>query len=402
MQVRTQIDEVLDHLYDAATDMKKWRVFLESFTRLMNADHAQILYGERNKARLTFTINYGWEHMPPGEHERLLEHYNNELLREDPRVVAFLKGAMPPRLPFTPEQIVDRDEFRASRVYKELLVPTGVEHMIQFAFADDDGTASALNASRGPDGQPFNQADRDLFGEIAPHVRRALTLFKRFAVLDFERHAALEALDHIPTGLVLADGDGRIRHLNQAAREIAADGDGLVCRHDVLSAGRPDERAALLLAVRAAIDAATQGEVLPGEALTLTRRGGRAALHVLVSTLWGNHLRFGLGRLDEPVAVLFVTDPDRPRGTPAELLRHLFGLTPTEAVLVEALVAEETLDRAAAAAGITKNTARQHLKSIFAKVGVHSQTQLVKRVLATPVWMQAGRQHPALFPKPQG
>ena len=399
MDTRTRLHEVIDLLYDAATDMDKWMPFLEAVARLMNAGDVQIAHGEISEPRLAFSINYGYDHLPPQEVERLLTHYTDELLpKDDPRVAAFQRRGDFPRTPFRLYDFIDETEFKNSRTYRELLVPLRVEHVIQFAVAHGDGTVSALNVGRRPGKQPFTEADCDRVGEIAPHFRRVIKLYKQFAHLDFDQRTALEALDHIPTGLVLADGDGRIRHLNRAAREIAADDDGLVCRDDVLSADRPEERDRLLSTVRHATDSARQGDILPGEAMTLSRAGGRPALDVLVSTLWGNHLRFGLGRLDDPAAVLFVTDPERPPETPAELLRHLFGLTPTEAALAEALVAQQSLDQAAAAAGLARNTARWHLNSIFDKTDTHSQTQLVKRVLSTPAWMNARRKYPELFP----
>ena len=57
------------------------------------------------------------------------------------------------------------------------------------------------------------------------------------------------------------------------------------------------------------------------------------------------------------------------------MLHRLFRLTPMEteiALLVDGL----TLDEAAAATGITKNTARAHLRGIFAKTGATRQAVL--------------------------
>jgi DNA-binding CsgD family transcriptional regulator len=65
-----------------------------------------------------------------------------------------------------------------------------------------------------------------------------------------------------------------------------------------------------------------------------------------------------------------------------DLLRCHFGLTPAEARLALQLVAGETLRSAAAKLGISYETARTHLKTVFNKTGTCRQAELVI-VLAT-------------------
>jgi DNA-binding CsgD family transcriptional regulator len=62
---------------------------------------------------------------------------------------------------------------------------------------------------------------------------------------------------------------------------------------------------------------------------------------------------------------------------PINLLKCHFGLTPAEARLALHLVAGETLRSADAKLGITYETARTHLKSIFSKTGTCRQAELV-------------------------
>jgi DNA-binding CsgD family transcriptional regulator len=60
-----------------------------------------------------------------------------------------------------------------------------------------------------------------------------------------------------------------------------------------------------------------------------------------------------------------------------DLLRCRFGLTPAEARLALQLVAGETLRSAAAKMGISYETVRTHLKTIFNKTGTCRQAELV-------------------------
>ena len=64
-------------------------------------------------------------------------------------------------------------------------------------------------------------------------------------------------------------------------------------------------------------------------------------------------------------------------------LMDLFGLTRSEAKLTQKLTEGLSLDQAAETVGISSSSARTYLKTIFSKIGVNRQPQLMKTVLST-------------------
>jgi DNA-binding CsgD family transcriptional regulator len=78
---------------------------------------------------------------------------------------------------------------------------------------------------------------------------------------------------------------------------------------------------------------------------------------------------------------VFIRDPERKSQPSLELVKQLFDLTPAEARLALLLADGLTLDEAAEALEIRKNTIRAHLRSIFSKTGVKRQTTLVTLML---------------------
>ncbi|MFU2489482.1 response regulator transcription factor [Thauera sp. WH-1] len=86
----------------------------------------------------------------------------------------------------------------------------------------------------------------------------------------------------------------------------------------------------------------------------------------------------GRGR---PVVVLYVRDPAGRTLADAEAVRQLFNLTPTETAVALKLADGASLEEAAEALGIRRNTARAHLRAIFSKTGVRRQTELVRILL---------------------
>jgi DNA-binding CsgD family transcriptional regulator len=86
---------------------------------------------------------------------------------------------------------------------------------------------------------------------------------------------------------------------------------------------------------------------------------------------------------DVPVAVIFISDPDREPVSEACIFAELFGLTPAEARLARILAAGDSLKDAAEQLAVAESTVKSQLKSIFAKTDTSRQSQLVRLVLLT-------------------
>ena len=372
---------VVGHLYDAATDMDKWPVFLEGLAETFDASDTHLLHFDPQETRFTFSIGSGTGMRALAGHEHRLE----EAFADDPRVIA--NNQFPGR-PTSCRMVLSENQWHDSRTYqflKEFGFP--VEYTLSVNLPEEDGTMTGLAIMRYADGVAFTQKECDLLGEIIPHIKRTLNLQKRLTYADFKHRVALEALEHLPTGIIVTNDSGRIEFANEAAQEIAKRGDGMIITRDEIRVARHDENSEMCLAIREAVQSARDGKILPGKALTVTRSDGNEPYSMMVSTLWGNHIRFGLGVLDEPMAVVFITDPDRQQEAPAELLQRLYGLTPTEARILKYLVDGKILENIANDLGITIGTVRQHMKLVFQKTDTHRQAELVKKVLTTPAWM---------------
>jgi DNA-binding CsgD family transcriptional regulator len=76
--------------------------------------------------------------------------------------------------------------------------------------------------------------------------------------------------------------------------------------------------------------------------------------------------------------------------TVSDMLQFAYGLTPKEAETALGLIDGQSAEVIAATLGISINTVRTHLKRVYEKVGVQSQTELVARLLRGPVGLLAG------------
>lgn len=194
--------------------------------------------------------------------------------------------------------------------------------------------------------------------------------------------------DRLSFGVILVDAGLRARASNAAAEEILKAGNGLGLRRGRLAAARPTETRALEALLADAVRTGKSEGLHPGGTMALPRPSGKRPLSLTVAPL---RRRPEILPRDSdgfrPVAVLFVTDPERLPEDPAARLRGLYRLTERESQLVRILIAGRGLEAAADEMGITRESARGYLKRIFEKTGTSRQGELVALVLRglTPI-----------------
>lgn len=120
--------------------------------------------------------------------------------------------------------------------------------------------------------------------------------------------------------------------------------------------------------------------VLAGLAIRVSANGGPVMVRVRSDEVWvtlhGERLLDTEGR-DQGIVV--VVQPAHPGGV-LPLTVAAFGLTPREADVVREVLGGKDTRGASAALGISPYTVQDHLKSVFAKVGVTSRGELAHRL----------------------
>lgn len=229
------------------------------------------------------------------------------------------------------------------------------------------------------EGKPrFGQQDKELLGLITPHLQRAIRIHARLNQLSSERDLYAGAVQQLSLGTILLDGEGRIQQLNPLARELLAQRDGLSLVDGRLRLNSSERSAALQAAIDQVLSNQRQAVPAMVEVIRVPRPSGRADLGLVVRAVPRGHFSEGVA---VPAVAIFISDPERQGGADAEVLQRLFDFTQAEARLALLLADGYSLDESAAAIGVTRNTVRTHLRSIFTKTGVTRQTLLVRLVL---------------------
>ena len=306
--------------------------------------------------------------LTPGAPAAEVERYTAEFFRDDP---------------FTglPEgEVVAYHEFLGARAteasdYNRWLAEHSTHRVLGVDMRSGTGFEARLRITR-TRGVDYRRDEVAALQRLVPHVRNALAIYQALESNRSEHAVFSGAIEQLAVGIVVLDHDGRIVRSNAVADAILAQGDGVACSDGRLRFAEADNRTALDAALAEARTGVGK-RVAPIAILRIGRPSGRrdygVAIHRLATPPF---MRTG----STPAVTLMISDPDRPVLADIAALRQRFGLTHKEAQLAGELAAGLSLDEAAARLGIARNTARSHLRGLFAKTGASRQGELVRLV----------------------
>lgn len=259
--------------------------------------------------------------------------------------------------------------------YNEWMRPQGFRHTLGTTLFADDSMVANVTLLRPPDMAPFDDAEVREFERLSGHLTRALQVAVRLERSQ-SGAASAAALEAMPQPVALIDADRRLIFANPSMEALLRRGNEIAVRGGVLRATRVSAQQDLERLVAAALSIASEDApsplVIPGA------DGSQLSLQAVpISAAAGRYLR------SQPTLMLLATEALSVRAAAADELRGVYRCTRAETRLALLLAEGCTLRTAATTLGVTYGTARACLTAVFEKVGVHSQTQLVARVLGS-------------------
>jgi DNA-binding CsgD family transcriptional regulator len=226
----------------------------------------------------------------------------------------------------------------------------------------------------------FEESDLDLVRFLRPHIQRAYRLHSELSAARNEQTSLQAALDSMTAAVILLDEGLRVITMNQAAQRLLKENDGLLLARDGLRAGQIDESARLQqLIAEASLTSAGKG-LKAGGAMNISRNN-RPPLHVLVSPV----RRVNLDGRRSVRAIVLAADPTQRIRPAQEVMQFLFGLTPAESRVATLLADGHSSTEIAETLGVSRNTLKTQLASVYSKTGTSRQAQLVRLMLQISV-----------------
>lgn len=361
--------------------MSCWEEFLHAGCRYFSAPGANFIHLDRASPELSLSFIVGFEHADI-ELQELVARKQVELRDKDPRIAYAMEN---PNKPFRCTDVMPVQEFHGTRVYRELLQPSGVEHSLMVQYSESPEAFTGLAFLRGPNDLPFTPDDSIRLGELVPHLRRALAIQRQLSRMDHQMQASYEVLDTLPTGVAIADDSGLVEFANTVAFDIFNQRDGIELRNRKLYVPARRSEVNLLEVVRAV----AQGR--ENSVVTVVRPSAKPGFECFVTRLARPQRGLLPNLLARPRVALYLSDPAQPLETPAELLQRMFGLTPAEARVLQCLLAGQDVEGAAAEIGVGVATVRSQVQAILLKTDSSRQADVIQKVMSSPLWMARGK-----------
>lgn len=358
--------ELVDLCYQAVEDATAWTRFVESLTRVLDADAGDFVvenYGGGD------VVPFGSVGFDPG----FRIDYDESFLGENPWIQQLRH--LPLRRAFSNE--LEPDDFESSAYFNEWVRPQGFRHAIG-GLVDYDGRSAVHIGVLRHRGRPvFTAADAQVFDRLFPHLHRALRLRGRLDAAGAGRSPVEEMIARLRVPAFLLGENGRLLRLNAAADAMLSAGGEVTSLRGRL--GLRDQAADRQLEAALARASAIEG-IVDGAGRTeiaVPRKDGAGPPLLLDIVPIRSGRPFADGR---PACLALLTDPGAGLPDPGQTLARLWGLTPTESGLAVSIANGMALSEYAERTGMKIGTARWHLKNTEAKLGVNTLAGVVTLV----------------------
>lgn len=363
---------LLEAIYESALRPAHWAQCLELVRAEFNGNYVSLIVRHGTGDDLGLIVS--------ASGDRKIANPGNPYLEMSPF------NGLPPDKLVTIGDILSETDWRNSQYYRDWCAPTGVFHVLAVDIGTQDGGIYGFRVTR-PEGSPdFSATDRALCRRLLPHLKRALNL--HLAVNQDRKVNTLysQAMAQLMVGVIVLDEHGEVIELNTMARAIVEMNDGLRIVGKQLEATYANDNRKLQRMVRDALAPTAAAKVSLVEAMAASRPSGKVSWGLVVQSMEPDQWTEGKHR---PSVAVFVRDAEGKAHPPVKLAQQLFQLTPAETSLAIQLANGLSLEEAAEALNIRRNTARAHLRSIFSKTGVRRQTELVRIFLNSVAWLGA-------------
>jgi DNA-binding CsgD family transcriptional regulator len=284
--------------------------------------------------------------------------------------------------PAISSDLVSDEQLLGSRIYREWAQPQGFRDTLMTMFTRQPTHLSFMGLTRRLEQRRYDESDRAMVRQLAPHLQRALTISDFIKCRAVEVHRFAELLDSITTATWVIDSARRVLHANLAAT-------GVMGRNDVLAVYTGILTITGVPLARLVDEHRKTPSLRPlPETYRIQRRDPDVSLVIVVMPLWSPGR--DAGGLDDHQYAIFMQEGNQLSPLASDIWLKLFGLTGSELRVLQGLVEGRDAAEIADLYGVARSTVKTQLLSLFRKTGTSRQAELVKLALGSIPPVQQG------------
>ncbi len=374
----------VETIYEAGVEPERWPLAVESIAGLHGCDKALLFTPVLAPADGGFAF-------PHGISETAMLDWGSRYINHDLWTQAGMARGLIAGHAVIDTDLIPDQVLLDSRFFREFLVHHAIRRLCTGMVFDGRAGGTPMTGCSvygPPTSEPFGERNRLLHRLTLNHLSRSLGTMLRLRDAELRLASSLAALDRLDGGVILLGGLGQVLFANSAALRILETNDGLHLRRGPasgsgegrLEAWNTQDTERLRSEIAATIDADPTRVQHFNRGVKLRRPSGRRELIVQLSPLVD---RAALAHADRHArAIAFITDPDQEIVPDSALMRRLYGITPAEARLARELLGGDGLAEIGPRLGLSNNTLKKQLQSLFAKTETHRQADLVRLLMS--------------------
>jgi DNA-binding CsgD family transcriptional regulator len=350
--------ELIEEIYGTIGDTDRWSTISRRLADMTHGAAAIFAQGISSPTFEQYSYGYGTPYI-----DSYLKYYGR-LNWFVPYVMARPMGTVVPCTDLLP-----RSEFKRTEFVTDWALPQGFQHFAMSVINMETDHGVYLSVARGRDTESYAEEELRFLSATVPHIRRAISLDLKLARHEKTGRFTNEVFSQLGYAAFSLSRNGAVVEMNDRAQALTETWQSFQLRDGRLQLSDASSTEWLLRSVRGVADSLIGTTLRIGE--------GRTALHI---TLVPQPRINGFGSANRPGVLLLVKD--KAGEIPAAgALRSAFHLTPAETRLLQALAGGKSVANFCDEAGLSRNTVKTQLQSLFAKTGTSRQAELVRLVL---------------------
>ncbi|MDH5572328.1 MAG: helix-turn-helix transcriptional regulator [Gammaproteobacteria bacterium] len=371
------LNNIIGEIYDASYNPNHWPVALKSIATFTHSDSAALLYHDNELKRASGMYSYN---IP----EEIIIKYN--AYGRDPSFEIIGQN-----VPIGQAGAVDHiipDRKRVEQIYgdeyvRNILI-SDIYHIGGAILFMDDVRSAGLALQRKQSSGVWEKDQIENLNLLTPHIQRALKIQKEFVRIQTREQALQKGLDKLLMGMVLFDQELQPIYINPVAGSILKYHPAIELKNNKFYACYPSDTDKIYKALRNAVVASQDSEPSHASAtFGIKHPDVSTTLPLVIAPVKDVLHDFERGQGFAYAAMCF-SDPEKSVPIEAGKLVTTYQLTPAEARVAISIANGLTADKISSNNNVSVNTVRSQLKNIYKKLGVNSQTELVKILLTGP------------------
>ncbi len=351
-------DEFIDLVYASLLGETSWQYFLDRLAGTLPDGKSTLFYHDQYKATGALSLTSGLTTKQVNQYDSHFCRINPWMPKASVRKIG---------IGVTAEQMLPYDRLIKTEFYTDFLVPAGSESAVGVTIVRNEGRSFLLSILTSERETQRTAEAAELLTRLAPHLHRVFKYYQNRSFNRFSKEARGLAFDAIDVGLIIVGDNSRIKSASETAQRI-------------LEEGTCVRTSALGKLHIASHDAESMLQKMLDRTAPEPKFANYIVEDVKVTLIHVQKDRFSF--FFEGPTVVVILEPQRnvQRAFDLAEFREIHSLTAAEVRALNGLIGGRSVDEIAAEAGLSRETIRSQIKSLYAKTNAANQVDLIRMV----------------------